>query len=95
MNQYLSKIDSVLEADASLKKLNKKPWNFSPNHELHKICKNNICSKFVKCKDQKLKEVYHSYYKIYRNLLSALLKRAKEKYFANFFNEKIKDIKKT
>ena len=31
----------------------------------------------------------------YRNLLSTLLKRAKEKYFTNFFNENIKDIKKT
>ena len=47
MNQYLSKIDSVLEADASLKKLNKKPWNFSPNHELHKICKIMLKRKII------------------------------------------------
>ena len=31
----------------------------------------------------------------YRNLLSTLLKKAKEKYFTEFFNENIKDIKKT
>ena len=57
--------------------------------------KNNIYSKFVKCKNQKLKEFYHNNYKTYRNLLSTLLKRAKEKYFTKFFNENIKNIKKT
>ena len=57
--------------------------------------KNNIYSKFVKCKNQKLKEFYHNNYKTYKNLLSTPLKRAKEKYFTKFFNENIKDIKKT
>ena len=42
-----------------------------------------------------MKELHHNNYKSYRNLLSTLLKRAKEKYFTNFFNENIKDIKKT
>ena len=51
--------------------------------------------KSVKCKNQKLKEFYHYNCKTYRNLLSALLKRAKEKYFTKFFNEDIRDIKKT
>ena len=56
--------------------------------------KDNIYSKFVKCKNQKLKEFYHSNYKTYINLLFTLLKRAKEKYFM-FFHESIEDIKKT
>ena len=43
-------------------------------------------------KKQNLKEFY---YNNYRNLLSTLLKSAKEKYFTKSFNEKIKDIKKT
>ena len=42
-----------------------------------------------------MKELHHKNYESYRNLLSTLLKRAKEKYFTNFFNENIKDIKKT
>ena len=42
-----------------------------------------------------MKELDHNNYKSYRYLLSTLLKRAKEKYFTNFFNENIKDIKKT
>ena len=41
-----------------------------------------------------MKELHHKNYESYRNLLSTLLKRAKEKYFTNFFNENIKDIKK-
>ena len=49
----------------------------------------------MKCKNKIMKEFHHSKYKNYRNLLSTLLKRAKEKYFTNFFNENIKDIKKT
>ena len=42
-----------------------------------------------------MKELHDNNYESYRNLLSTLLKRAKEKYFINFFNENIKDIKKT
>ena len=71
MNQYLSKIDSLLDIHALLKKLNKKELKFLTNCGLHKNCKT------------------------YRNLLSTLLKRAKEKYFTKFFNENIKNIKKT
>ena len=56
--------------------------------------KNDVYSKFVKYKNQKLTEFYHNNYKTYRNLLSTHLKRAKEKYFSKFFNENIKDIKK-
>ena len=56
--------------------------------------KNNIYSKFAKCKNQKLQESYHNNCKTYRNLLLALLKRAKEKFFIKFFNENIKNIKK-
>ena len=40
-----------------------------------------------------MKEFHHKNYKNYRNILSTLLKRAKEEYFTNFFNENIKDIK--
>ena len=46
--------------------------------------KNNIYSKCVMCKNKIRKELYHNNYKSYRNLLSTLLKRAKEKYFINF-----------
>ena len=101
MNQYLSKIDILLEIHAPRKKLNKKelqlftePWITQGLQNSIKK-KNNIYSKFVKCKNQKLKEFYHNNYKTYRNLLLTLLERVKEKYFAKFFNENIQNIKKT
>ena len=101
MNKYLSKIDSLLDTHAPFKKLNKKelkfltkPWITQGLQNSIKK-KNNIYSKFVKCKNKIMKELHDNNYKSYGNLLSALLKRAKEKYFTNFFNENIKDIKKT
>ena len=101
MNKYLSKIDSLLDTNGPCKKLNKKelkfltkPWIMQGLQNSIKE-KNNIYSKFVKCKNKIMKEFHFSNYKNYRNLLSTLLKRAKEKYFTNFFNENIKDIKKT
>ena len=101
MNQYPSKIDSLLEIHASIKKLNKKELKFLTKpwitHSLQNSIKKkiNIYSKFVKFKNQKLKEFCHNNYNTYRNVLSILLKRAKEKYFTKFFNENIKNIKKT
>ena len=101
MNEYLSKIDSLLDAHAPIKKPNKKelkfltkPWMTQGLQNSIKK-KNKIYSKFVKCKNKLLKEIHLNSYKNYRNLLSTLLKRAKEKYFTNFFNENNKDIKKT
>ena len=57
--------------------------------------KNNIYSKLVKRKSQKIKELYHNKYKTYSNLLSTLLNKAKEKQSTKFFNENIKYIKNT
>ena len=57
--------------------------------------KNSIYSTFVIKKNENLKEVSQNNHNSYRNLLSALLKREKEKHFSKFFNENIKDIKKT
>ena len=57
-----------------------KPWiiqglqNFLKN-------KNDICSKFLKCKSQHFNKYFHCNYETYRNLSFTLLKREKEKYF--------------
>ena len=92
-------IFSLLDAHAPIKKLKKKELKFLTKpwiaQGLKNSIKNNICSKFVKCKNKILKEFHHNSYKNYWNLLSTLLKRAKEKYFTNFFDENIKEIKKT
>ena len=95
-NEYLSKIDSLLDTHVPFKKLKflSKPWITQGLQKSVKK-KNNIFSKFVKCKNKILKKFHHSNYKNYRNPLSTLLKRPKEKHFTNFFNENIKDKKKT
>ena len=62
MNQYLYKIDSPLETHAPLKKLNKSQLKFLTKSWITNGLQNsikkkkNICSKFVKCKNQNLKE---------------------------------------
>ena len=62
MNQYLSKIDRLLETHAPLIKLNQKELKFLSKpwvkQDMQNSIKkeNNIYSKFVKCKNQKLKE---------------------------------------
>ena len=95
----MSKIDSLLDTHAHFKKLNKKelkfltkPWITQGLQNPIKK-KNNIYSKFVKSKNKIMKEFHPNNYKNYGNLLSKLLRRAKEKYFTNFFNENIKDWK--
>ena len=84
INEYLSKIGSLLDAPAPIKKPSKKelkfltkPWmTLGLQNSIKK--KNKIYSKFVKCKNKLLKEIHHNSYKNYRNLLSTLLKRAKK-----------------
>ena len=95
----MSKIDSLLDTHAPFKKLNKKelkfltkPWITQGLQNPIKK-KNNIYSKFVKSKNKIMNEFHHNNYKNYGNLLSKLLRRAKEKYFTNFFNENIKNWK--
>ena len=84
-----------------LKKLNRKEMKFLIKPWITQGLQNSIkkkksiYSRFVKCRNKILKEIHHSSYKNYRNVLSALLKRAKEKYFTNFSSENIKDIKRT
>ena len=100
MNGYLSKFYSLLDTHAPIKKLNKKEVKFLTKPWItrglqNSVKKKNNISKFMKCKNKILKEFYQNSYKNYRNLLSTLLKKVKERYFTNFFNENIKDIKKT
>ena len=71
VNQYLSKIDSLLETHTPLRTLNKKelkyltkPW-IKEDLENSIKKKNNIYSNFVKCKSQNLKEFFHNNYKTY------------------------------
>ena len=54
----------------------------------------NSVTKNFEVQKQNPEQISSQQLRNYRNLLSTLLKRAEEKYFTNFFNENIKDIKK-
>ena len=65
VNEYLSKIDSLLDTHAPIKKLNKKelkflakPWITKGLQNSNKK-KNSIYSKSVKCENKILKELHH------------------------------------
>ena len=84
MNEYLSKIGSLLDPHAPFKKLDKKELKFLIKLRITQGLQNsikktpNIYSTFVKCKNKIVKEFHHNNYKNYRNLFSTLLKKAKE-----------------
>ena len=85
----------------SSKKLNKKTEITHQTMDyIHKACKillkkTTSTQNLVKCKNKILKYFFYKNHKNYRNLLTALIKIAKQKYFTNFLNENIKDIKST
>ena len=78
MNEYLSKIDSLLDTHVPLKKLNKKELKFLTKPRITQDLQHSIKKKnniYSKCKNKILKEFHHNNNKNYRNLLSTLLKR--------------------
>ena len=56
------------------------------------IKKKNL--KYIRCQNKILKRDLHLQYKNYRNLLSTLFKDSRQTYFS-YFNDNIKDTKKT
>ena len=49
--------------------------------------KNKLLTNFINKKDLILKEEFHTKYKIYRNLLSTLMKKSKQAYYDNILKE--------
>ena len=82
----------LLDSNALFKILTKRNWNFSPSHGLRKVCK--LLLKRKSLFTQNLFSV-KTITKNYSNHSFTLLKNAKDKYLTNFFNENIRDIKKS
>ena len=100
-NKFLEVINNLLDEFAPLKKISKyklkfknKPWITNDIKNLINI-KNVYFSKYIKTKNNVIKNYFHTKYKTYRNLLSTLMKRSKDNYFRNYFSKNINDIKKT
>ena len=101
MDIFLNKIDSILDAQAPLKKVNKyklkfktKPW-ITPALQKSISIKNNLLIKFITIKDPQIKERYHKEYKDYRNLLSTILKQSKASYLSHYSESNWNSIKNT
>ena len=78
---YLDRINMLLDTYAPLKRINKyklkfksKPW-ITLGLQKSISAKNKLLKNFINKKDPVLKEEFHTKCKIYRNLLSTLMKK--------------------
>ena len=88
---YSDKINFVIDTYAPLKRINKyelkfksKPW-ITLGLQKSISVKNKLLTNFIDKKDPVLKEEFHTKCKIYRNLLSTLLKKSKQAYYDKYF----------
>ena len=98
---YLDKINTLLDTYAPLKRINKyklkfksKPW-ITLGLQKSISVKNKLLTNSINKKDSILKEQFHTKYKKYRNLLSALMKKSKQVYYDKYFERNWNNIKNT
>ena len=98
---FLDKINALLGKHAPLKKVSKKEQSFRNkpwiNNDLKKLIekKNKVFDKYIKAKNQFVKEKHHKHFKQLRNELQLELSLCKKEYFKIFFNENKNNIKAT
>ena len=95
LNNYLSKVKSLIMSYVPMKKLNKQQKKNYPEalvYSIHK--KNKIFKKYIKCQNSVTKNDLHREYKSYRNKLSTIIKESKTNYYNDYFRNKLKNIKK-
>ena len=98
---HLDKINMLLDTYAPLKRINKykmkfksKPW-ITLGLQKSISVKNKLLKNFINKKDPVLKEEFHTNYKKYRSLLSALMKKSKQAYYDKYFEKNWNNIKNT
>ena len=97
---YLDKINMLLDTSAPLKRIDKYQLKFKSKSwitlGLQKSIsvKNKLVTNFIN-KDPILKEEFHTKYKIYRNLVSTLMKKSKQAYYDKHFERNWNKIKNT
>ena len=92
MNRLFDKHAPFKKVSKYQVKLKTKPWITAA------ICKsildkNSLFKKYIKLKDHVKKTETHDKYKYYRNLLSAVIKKIKKKYYNKFFKTNMSNIK--
>ena len=75
-------------------KFNSKPW-ITLGLEKSISVKNKLLTNYINKRDPILKEEFHTKYKIYRNLLSTLMKKSKQAYYDKYFERNWNNIKNT
>ena len=94
-------INEIINKYAPLKKLTKneirqklKPWITNDIRNIMKR-RDSIYKKFIKAKNETLKQEYFTNYKYLRNQVVSLCRISKKNYFQTYFQKHINDIKKT
>ena len=84
INSFLDNMNSILDEHGPSKRVNKyklkfksKPW-ITPAIQKPISVKNNLPKRFINSKDPQTKDIFHEQYKGYRNMLSTLLRKAKQ-----------------
>ena len=100
-HNYIEEVEKMISNHAPLSKAKKrdlkfqsKPWITSGLQKSIAI-KNKLFDKFIESTNPIIKEKLHNDYKIYRNMISTLLKQSKKKYYDKYFKDNINNMKNT
>ena len=98
---YNKKMQEIINAYLPLKKLSKKEFKIQVKPWITNVIRSSIkrrdklLRKFIKPKDEVLKDELYSTYKTLRNKIVSLTRVGKKLHFQKYFTENCKDIKKT
>ena len=94
-------MNNILDKHALFKNITKyklkfrtKPW-ITPALQKSISIKNKFFKNYIKKKDITQKNELHNNYKIYRNLISTLMKTSKQNYYSKYFESNLTNIKNT
>ena len=92
---FFDSMNNILDKHALFKKIIKyklkfrtKPW-ITPALQKSIFIKNKIFKNYIKKKDITQKNELHDKHKIYRNLISTLMKRSKQNYYSKYFERNL------
>ena len=98
---FIENMNLLLDKYAPYKKISKyklrfktKPWLTQDLQKSIEI-KNSTFKKYIRAKDKVTKSRLHEQYKEQRNVLSTLMKQSKERYYNDFFQKNLKNIRNT
>ena len=94
-------MSNILDKYAPFKNISKcklkfrtKPW-ITPALQKSIFIRNKIFKNYNRKKDITQKNELHNKYKIYRNLITALMRRSKQNYYCKYFESNLTNIKNT